>query len=532
MRFNLVDDPWITVRNLDGDDELVSLRKLFHAAPRIRRIAGELPTQDFAILRIALAVLYRVAEPRLSRMSIIDLAEELWADGRRLLDSIDAYLDEWQHRFELFDDVHPFMQVPDLATNSGEIKGLELLVPDSPGMGSLFTMRQAVPALNAAAAARWLVHCQAFDFSGIKSGAVGDDRVKGGKGYPIGIGWCGWLGGIIVEGDTLHETLLLNYAPPREVESRDLPLWELPPVSAAARGTDGIGPYGPSGLFTWPIRRIRLFGHGDRVTGVLVCNGDPIDYWLQHHHEPMSGWRLSEPQAKKHKLDVAYMPRAHDPSRSLWRGLAAMLPATGESTDDGHAPSMPSAVVKGVGLLRQNEVIPDNLVRVVAVGVTYGAQNSSYSEIFTDSVVLHPSIAKADGPQLDCVMAGLARADGGVQALSALAGDLAIAAGGNREPAAPAARERGYAALDQQFRQWLPSVSESEDTDAALERWTAVARGVLRTERDALLAAAGPAARGLREKNGRLYSAGLAANWFDINLAKYLPAQLTGEADA
>src|SRR5699024_2697574 len=59
-------------------------------------------------------------------------------------------------------------------------------------------------------AARWLVHCMAFDISGIKSGAVGDPRVKGGKGYPIGIGWSGWLGGLYFEGDTLFQTLMLN----------------------------------------------------------------------------------------------------------------------------------------------------------------------------------------------------------------------------------------------------------------------------------------------------------------------------------
>jgi CRISPR system Cascade subunit CasA len=155
---------------------------------------------------------------------------------------------------------------------------------------------------------------------------------------------------------------------------------------------------------------------------------------------------------------------------------------------------------------------------------------SSYSEIFTDSIVFHPSIAKPGGPALDCVLAALARADGGVQALSALAGDLAIAAGGDREPAATSARERGYAALDQQFRQWLPSVSENDDTDAALDRWTAAARRVLRAERDALIVAAGPDVRALREKNRRVYSAGLAANWFDINLAKHLPAQTNGGA--
>lgn len=529
MTFNLVDDPWIAVRNIDGDAELLSLRQLFHEACRIRRIAGDSPTQDFAVLRIALAVLYRVLEERLSQSSFLDLAEELWKGHDRFpVEAIDSYLDQWRHRFELFDAVQPFMQVPDLQTNSGEMRGLELLVPDAPGTGSLFTMRQEVPALDPATAARWLVHCHAFDFSGIKSGALGDERVKGGKGYPIGIGWCGWLGGVVVEGANLLETLLLNHAPPQELDTRDAPLWELPPLDAAARATDEIGPYGPMGLFTWPIRRVRLFGDGRTVTGVLVCNGDPIDYWLQHRHEPMSGWRFSELQAKKRKLEAVYMPRAHDPSRSFWRGLAALLP-TAESGSDASTKTLPPWVVQTVGQLMFNDIIPDQLVRVIAVGVVYGAQSSSYSEIFSDNLVFHPSITQAAGPALECVLGAVSRADGGVSALSALAGDLAMAAGGDRDPAVSAARDRGYALLDEEFRRWLPTVSQEGDTQSALDAWTDFTRRVLHREGRDLIAEAGLGVLGVREKNGRVYSAGLAANWFDMNLAKHLPAPTNRE---
>ena len=69
-----------------------------------------------------------------------------------------------------------------------------------------------------AEAARWLVHVHAFDPSGIRSGAVGDPSVKGGKGYPIGPGWTGQVGVVIVEGQKdpngpglLHRTEIWRY---------------------------------------------------------------------------------------------------------------------------------------------------------------------------------------------------------------------------------------------------------------------------------------------------------------------------------
>lgn len=52
--FNLIDEPWIRVRLVDGRAETVSLREVFRRSTEIGRIAGELPTQDFAILRLIL----------------------------------------------------------------------------------------------------------------------------------------------------------------------------------------------------------------------------------------------------------------------------------------------------------------------------------------------------------------------------------------------------------------------------------------------------------------------------------------------
>ena len=89
--------------------------------------------------------------------------------------------------------------------------------------------------LSFAEAARWVVHAHAYDTSGIKTGAVGDPRVKGGKVYPLGVAWAGTLGGVFVEGENLRETLLLNLVAfdtdnLRIDPDEDRPAWRRPPA--------------------------------------------------------------------------------------------------------------------------------------------------------------------------------------------------------------------------------------------------------------------------------------------------------------
>ena len=63
--FNLVDRPWIRIRDEEGETREVSLLELFEQAPYIKCLANDLPTQDFAILRVLLAILQRSIVPML-----------------------------------------------------------------------------------------------------------------------------------------------------------------------------------------------------------------------------------------------------------------------------------------------------------------------------------------------------------------------------------------------------------------------------------------------------------------------------------
>lgn len=517
--FNLVDDPWISVRLINGQTALISLREAFHRSHEIRRIAGELPTQDFAVLRIILAVMYRA-------LGSDDRVDEIWSSGTLPLDPIDDYLDQWHARFELLDEVHPFMQVAGLQSVSGETRSLGTLVPDSPGDGHLFTMRRDLSTLSFAEAARWLVHCQAYDFDGIKTGAADDPRTKGGKGYPVGVGWAGWLGGLYLEGKDLRETLIHNWVPSNEPElrRRDVALWELAPLTAAPRDPAEIGPFGPVGLFTWPIRHIRLFPDGQQISRVLICVGDPIAKSRQQALEPMTAWRYSETQSKRERIDPLYMPRTNDSTRQFWQGLATLVPDPKPQTSSkGHVLSHPALVVSRLGARVNAELVPNELVAIVYVGIEYGPQMSTYSQIFSDSLRVHPTIVEAKGPSRICVLDAVQRADDAVKSFARLAGDLAVADGGDRPKAAHRARVDAYAALDPHFRTWVSLVDNERDTEDLSQAWFRVATDVLSSLADDLLDRTTTRSRAVRIVDGHPVSAGSSANWFRYNLAKHLP---------
>jgi CRISPR system Cascade subunit CasA len=104
--------------------------------------------------------------------------------------------------------------------------------------------------------------------------------------------------------------MLLNLIPAAHLRSdeRDRPVWERPPQTACEDVPGGREPYGPLDLYTWQSRRIRLFGDGDAITGVIVANGDQLRPQNRHDLEPMSAWRRSQAQEKTLKQPLIYMP--------------------------------------------------------------------------------------------------------------------------------------------------------------------------------------------------------------------------------
>ncbi|MGC4993019.1 type I-E CRISPR-associated protein Cse1/CasA [Nocardia salmonicida] len=521
---NLIEDPWIQVVDRSAKVEVLSVREVLHRASELSGIVGEVPTQSFAILRVLLAILRRSIADRPGMA--VDVWSSLWENDSLPLAEIDVYLDTHRGRFELFDAQQPFFQVAGLKAAGDTVGPLDKLIADVPNGAKYFTTRAGrhLQQIDFAEAARWLVHAHGFDPSGIKTGAVDDPRVKNNKGYPIGVGFAGALGGVFLEGATLRETLLLNLVlldiNGERYRSDDVPAWEREPDGPGVR-TDPI-PTGPADLATWQSRRIRLVANENQVTGVVLCNGDPLEPFNQHRLEPMSGWRYSDIQTKKAGKTRHY-PRTHDPERSLWRGMSSMLNdlATGESTAGSN---ITAGVVHWAQQLVDDDVLePTHPIRLHAVGMHYINQQSVVGEVVDDTIgfrvglLSNPVLRSSAVRAVDC-------ADEAVSALSWLAANLTRAAGGDADGPRTRAREEGYFALEAPFRRWLAGLDPRNDTfDEELRAWHQIVRPIIdQLAADAMSAAGKPAWVG-RKVDARWLDSGLASIMYRAQLRKAVP---------
>ncbi|MBK8447211.1 MAG: type I-E CRISPR-associated protein Cse1/CasA [Micropruina sp.] len=440
-----------------------------------------------AILRLLLAILLRASQHGQGRPP--STWSVWWRSGLPLAE-VDDYLDVWSHRFDLRHPSSPFMQVADLTTATGRASGLTKLIAELPDGHAFFTQRAGSgrASLGAAEAARWLVHCQSFDPSGIKTGALGDDRVSGGRGYPIGVAWTGRLGVVVAEGANLAETLLLNLQPYQGGAVTDLPSWERVPLSAAP--DVDYHPTGPAGLYTWQSRRVRLIWTQDHVVDVQISNGDRLDP-PNLMIEPMTAWRRNPNQEKQLGLPTVYMPRQHDPARQMWRGLAGLIDDKPErNRDDGS--TLRPGVVRWIATLQDQNVLPmDRLIRLRTVGVAYGSNNSVIDAMVDDELDAHVAMI-ATGQGVTLALRGVSCADNGVQALAELGANLADATNSDRDAGRQKAREQGYSALDPHFREWFQGLNSETDPDVALGTWSMRIMREITAEGESLIKAAGP----------------------------------------
>lgn len=527
LSFDLTRKPWIEVLDRHGVQQELSLREVFERAGQLRRLVGDVPTQDFTLLRLLLAV----AHDALGGPADVDEWADLWAD-EDCFDPVAAYLDEHADRFDLLHPQAPFMQTAGLRTARDEVFSLNRIVADVPNGEPFFSARQpSVKRLGFGEAARWLVHAHAYDTSGIKTGVVGDDRAKAGKVYPLGVGWAGSLGGVFVEGATLRETLLLNLVaadtPGLDVDEDDRPAWRREPCPPG--GMAGRQPSGPRDLYTWQTRRLRLHFDADGVHGVVLGYGDPLAPHNLHTREPMTAWRRSPAQEKKLGRSPVYLPLEHDPARAVWRGLAALISERTVPGQDAEAAArLRPAVLEWVArLVTEGELPRGFLIRTRVVSAVYGTQQSVIDEIVDDRLAMAVMLLhRQDREWAQQAIDAVSDAESAVTALGDLATDLARAAGASSDGARARARERGFAALDDPYRIWLRQLADGSDPHQARAGWQERVHSLVGALGRRLIAEAGDAAwqgRVVPAKKGAVWhNAASADRWFHYRLGTAL----------
>ncbi|MCQ9342967.1 type I-E CRISPR-associated protein Cse1/CasA [Corynebacterium kozikiae] len=517
MAYSLLDEQWILCADKNGSTVKVSLREVFDGSLDLAAVRGESPAQSYAVLRLLLAIFWRAhridptaIQGTFSFSQWFETMHHSISRNERDQKVLD-YLTTYEDRFDLLHETMPFMQVASLQSTSGGRKPVSILVPEI--LEGQFSMRagEEQEYLHLDEAARWLIYTQAFDVSGIKTGAVGDPRVKGGRGYPIGTGWSGMTGATVVHGQSLTETLLFNTTMQCITTNGDKPFWELPPYTAAERQTlkDEHGqalpstPQGAADLATWQSRRIRLFGEDTKVTEVIVSIGDAIpNAGANAFGDPMTPYRYSKNKSTKAK-DI-YYPKPYDAERTVWRSLDALIVGNHDVPADPASknPIKPAVLQELAEVEALYEELVPPILDVELVSISYGSNASVITTDISARVSLPVSLLAEDAiaPREAIRQISGATAEAGVE-LGRFARNLQFAAGGSQSetPFPTAVTDGVLAELEPRFNEWLRSLAridpyDQEALDLLTDKWEKLARAIIESHAKIVLRGAGPKA--------------------------------------
>ncbi|HIV58286.1 MAG TPA: type I-E CRISPR-associated protein Cse1/CasA, partial [Candidatus Stackebrandtia faecavium] len=153
-------------------------------------------------------------------------------------------------------------------------------------------------------------------------------------------------------------------------------------------------------------------------------------------------------------------------------------------------------------------------------------------EVFDDALSIEIGVLTAAGRHMRVLIVDVvAETIEACKAVGLFAADIARAAGGDNDiqvARRDAARESAYAAIDQQFREWVHGLNVESDTEYAHRRWHETANRTLKRIQRSLAEAAPPGAirgRDFEQKRGkkRRLNVGTASTFFNSRLKRALP---------
>jgi CRISPR system Cascade subunit CasA len=474
--FNLLYEPWILALNAKDEVEEISLLDFSRRAHELKNLAGELATQDVAVLRLLLAVVYAVftkvdAGGKPSPLNDVGSAlarwKQLWDLGKFPCAAVEKYLKYYEERFYLFHPERPFYQVPAL-TKGTEYSAAKFMgdLSESGNKARLFPIKagKGKERVGKAEAARWLLYLNAFDDTSSKPSKRGEGM------YAVGAGWLGKLGLIFAVGSNMFETLLLNFVlldEKNKLFAIGKAVWELDKVKKEERA-EILAPNSLLELLTLQSRRIQLekTADGECVGGYKLLGGDGFEK-EDAVIEQMTLWHT-----KKEKNRIVFSPKRHDPARFLWRDF----PALASKKDDFRQPG----VVRWLAVLRSEKLIERKLANFQTASIKYGDKDFFVEDVFSDSITLNADLLTelygVYGVYGVNIVNLLDKTDKCVKELGYLADNIAKAANCRDDKKTSGiggeVREQAYFSLDSPFRNWLAGIDpKKNDIEEVVGDW-------------------------------------------------------------
>lgn len=530
-RYNLLDEKWISVM-ADYGEKLVSLTELFEQAHELIGLAGDMKMQDFAVMRILLAVLhtvfsryrpdgtpyeyFEVDSARMQQVTDIDEDDvgdyqnalyetwfDLWNEGR-FPDLIGQYLEAWRDRFFLFADNNAFMQVSRDQIDEGARGGSEIwgkninrLISQSNNKAALFSPKHDInknrERLSYAALARWMITFHGYCGTGDKH-QVYETHLTYSK------GWLYDLGGIYLEGANLFETLMINCALAFDemgnLLHRQVPSWE-------RTSEENIQLYFSAGM----NNLASLYTAWGRATyfDPEYQEGTPFSCFvgklpeINHKNEflePMTCWRYNKSGSNKDK----FTPCKHEWGQSTWRNFGTVMGIeSGESGDKQHK----AGVLKWFDEIHTHAIswngkqeIAREKTKICAISVKEDGNPASWAPV--DEI--YDEMRFEEMVLLDTEVNGwLVRINRTVEwtktvtskVLRPLLRDLAEIRGMDIKKGDPLfvsrETEKFYYQVDTPFRSWLDGISASDSKEEKVQTWKAEFKALMISFVDDLL---------------------------------------------
>lgn len=513
--FNLLDEPWISVMSMDGQQLDVSLKEVFSHAQEYQCLAGEMETQNFAVLRFLLAVVQTVfsrfdsegrpyegieLDQQMRQINTLDSDDYeddrdacwnvLWKKGF-FPEIVNQYLEKWRDHFFLYDDKFPFYQVTQkemrallpTGKNPTEMKGRNFnrLISES---GNKIAMFSPVidykekefckrDAMTSSQFARWLIMLQGYFGMSDKASAVKD-------GQKPAIGWLYGLGGTYVKDSNLFETLMLNFIPVHPTTSfkysPQSPCWEHSGYENAEKLIRGGAVDNLAELYTNWSRAIvidpKVQNQAEKAvyTAKLPVISNKDNLFL----EPMTIWQKD----KKNK----YSPQKYKPEQALWRNFGLIVQRN-PSANDMRTP----LVVRCLNSRRR--LIGDKVITICAVSMKDNGNATSL--VITDELADELSVnemAITDETDRGWIVRISEAINTTKNVGTMYRGFLANVAkirgmtDKGMKPFVVAGEEDFYQSLNYPFREWLISIKPEDIKDQKISEWYEALKSIANAE--------------------------------------------------
>lgn len=506
--FNLTTDPWIKVINKDSKEEMVSLLQLFENAQEYRQLAGEMRSQDLAILRFLLAILTTVysrfdadGEPYewleidersmqpsdesddedYDEQDLLDTWSRLYQDGH-FSEIVINYLKKYSDRFDLFGD-HPFYQVTEDEYNRFVPSKKQIKGDKGPGTVAIKQINRQIsesahtPAIFAPSTGefkneikldqlvRWLITYQSF------TGVTDKTKVETKEKFSTPSGWLYKLNPVFADGKTIFQTLMLNLVlltekPPYASQK---PVWEYSKIDDyVAERKKQILPSGIAALYTTWSRLLHIDWANNRP--IIFSAGVPMFGNEDAFLEPMTVWKID----KKTNGNKPAVKGLRSLGTAMWRNFGQYV-GVSQSIGD-HKPGIVSWLqkLKNKNLISRNSLL--TLASVALISDGNATSQSPVAEVYDDmqinaDVLFDPDVTKASywPKRIEEVIDVTQHIGSDYWRFASDIGQIRNLP--DSRTFANHMSAKFYDGLNEPFRQWLAGLTNEDERDQKINLW-------------------------------------------------------------